>query len=82
LKKLIIISALILSGCASAHIHKTTADNGTVTCTADFSEVFRDYKGVQMSACGGEGGASGAESNNAFANALLGALVKGFNPAQ
>jgi len=77
LGKYCIVMFLVLSSCATARIEKIIDDNGTQTCTAKFTSVFRNYEGVSMSACGGEGGASGAAADTALSEALIGVLAKG-----
>lgn len=55
MKKLlaVILLAVLLAGCATAHITTTATDGAT--CKADFTSVYKDLGAVQMAACGASG---------------------------
>lgn len=66
--------AVGVSGCAMASIESTTTDN--MPCNASYFSLFKSSDDINMSACGGEGGATGSQSD-ALSQAILDAVVKG-----
>lgn len=75
MKKLILLFFIVcVSGCSMASIESTTIDNQP--CNASYFSLFKSSDDINMSACGGEGNATGSQSD-ALSQAILGAVVKG-----
>lgn len=77
-KALTLLLLVLLGACATANIETVgKSSSNPASCKASYASFGKDLSGVKMSACHAIGEAEGANVNNALADSLLNALIKG-----
>jgi hypothetical protein len=76
MKRLILaVILLLLSGCAGGIVNTKAVDGKTTECSGYYLSMFRDTEALNLSACGAQGGSTGAKINTQLAGELLKLLV-------
>lgn len=78
MKTILASIALLLAGCSTVTIHSSYIDEETkkpVECQASYTGLFMKLENVNMSACGGNGGATGASTQ--VSDVLIKAMLRG-----